>query len=263
MHLVLRGRLRIVVHVQLHDARSSRSPCDLLEERGHDAAGAAPRRPEVDEHGGSASSTSASKFASVTSVIDQPLRLLRSSVCSKFLPSQRIRYFMTYSPPCPAVRSAGTIHIASSTIRAGHLRAVPRAGRGRRSGTSRTLNPPLGAPVGQLDLEGVAVGVDARARSMRLQHPPAEALEAAGEVADRHAEHGARVPGAAAAHEPPHAAPVAHPAAGHVARARARGRRPSPPRSGAAGPPGRARSRRPSRARGRRPPPAPRSKPAR
>src|SRR5438067_7435418 len=51
-----------------------------------------------------------------------------------------------------------------------------------------------------------------------LQHRAAEALEAAGEVADGQAEHAPRVPGATAAHEPADEAPVSDAAARDVAR---------------------------------------------
>src|SRR5680860_1373479 len=74
----------------------------------------------------------------------------------------------------------------------------------------------LDRAVGHLDLEGVAARLD-RVEVDRLQHLAAEALEAAGQVADADAEHEARVGAAAAADRPAQRAPVADPAAVDVA----------------------------------------------
>src|SRR5207237_389525 len=71
--------------------------------------------------------------------------------------------------------------------------------------------------VRQLDLEAITVGMDVFEVEM-LQHGAAEALEPSGEVADRDPEHAARVPGAAAAHEPARETPVGDAAALDVAR---------------------------------------------
>ena len=54
-------------------------------------------------------------------------------------------------------------------------------------GTSATVKPGAHRLVGQLDLKLVAVGVHA-VEVDALEHPPVEALEAAGEVAHRHAQ---------------------------------------------------------------------------
>ena len=51
-HLEVRRRLLVLVDVQLHDAQIGALGGDLLEHRRDHAAGAAPGRPEVDEHGG-------------------------------------------------------------------------------------------------------------------------------------------------------------------------------------------------------------------
>src|SRR5512146_547331 len=80
------------------------------------------------------------------------------------------------------------------------------------------LESALDRAVGHLDLEGIAARVD-RVEVDRLEHLAAEALEAAGEIAHLHAQHEAGVGAAAAADRPPHRAPVADTAAGHVARA--------------------------------------------
>src|SRR5689334_10299052 len=50
-HLVARGRVLVVVDVELDDAKVVVFVGDLLEARRDHAARAAPRRPEVDEHG--------------------------------------------------------------------------------------------------------------------------------------------------------------------------------------------------------------------
>ena len=48
---------------------------------------------------------------------------------------------------------------------------------------------PVGqGPIGQLDLEGVPLGADG-VEVDRLEHLPAEALEAAGQIADPETEH--------------------------------------------------------------------------
>ena len=72
--------------------------------------------------------------------------------------------------------------------------------------------------VGQLDLERVAVGADGR-KVERPQHLGPEALEAARDVTHPDPEHPAGVPGAPTGDELAEAAPVAHPAARHVAGA--------------------------------------------
>ena len=74
------------------------------------------------------------------------------------------------------------------------------------------------AAVVHLDLEGVAVGVH-RLQVEVLQDTPAEALEPAGQVADRHAQNDACVERSAAADEGAQKRPVARAAAGHPARA--------------------------------------------
>src|SRR3954471_2618735 len=80
------------------------------------------------------------------------------------------------------------------------------------------LEARLDRPVGQLDLEAVAVGVDP-VEVERLEHSAAEGLEAARQAAHGDAEDPPRVPGAAAREEPAAEAPVHHAAARHIARA--------------------------------------------
>src|SRR6476646_10305949 len=48
---VLRSRLRVLVDVHLHDRQVVALLIELLEMRSDDAAGAAPGRPEIDQHG--------------------------------------------------------------------------------------------------------------------------------------------------------------------------------------------------------------------
>src|SRR5205085_116606 len=76
----------------------------------------------------------------------------------------------------------------------------------------------LDRAIGELDLEGVAAGADG-GQVDGLEHFAAEALEAAGEVADGQSEDGARVEAAALAQEPPAEAPVHGAAAFDVAAA--------------------------------------------
>ena len=146
----------------------------------------------------SASSTSAWKLLSVTS----------SRLPATAAPCRVSGRFRKYSVRHRNL-SAGTFQTASSAIRAVILECPSRRSRNR-IGTSVDAEAGLHGPVGQLDLEAVAVGVHAR-QVDPLEHAPVEALEAAGQVAHRHAEQHPRVPGAAAREQPPQ-------------------RRPSPPR---------------------------------
>ena len=84
-------------------------------------------------------------------------------------------------------RSAGIIQIASSTIRRDIL-LWPTRRSVNTIGISTTRKPELQRAIGELDLEGVALGADP-AQVERLQHLAPEALEAAGQVAHRQAEH--------------------------------------------------------------------------
>ena len=106
--------------------------------------------------------------------------------------------------------------------------------------------------VRRLDLERVALRVD-RVERDRLEHAAAEALEAAGQVADAALEEDLRVDVPAERDEPAQQRPSSGSSRRARSASRARGRRrPRPPRSAAARPSGRARSRSPSRARARR-----------
>ena len=80
------------------------------------------------------------------------------------------------------------------------------------------MKPGQDRAVGDLDLEHVALGADAR-QVDRLEHLAPDALEAAGEILHGDAQDRPRVQAAAAADQPPREAPVPHPAAGDVARA--------------------------------------------
>ena len=119
-------------------------------------------------------------------------------------------------PDMRAKRSCGTSSAASPAIR--HDIFERPSSRSRKTIGSSTTVKPAHRAMGQLDLEGVAARADGR-QVDRLEHLAAKALQAAGQVVDVEAEHLARVPRAAAADEPPDAAPVRHAAAGHVARA--------------------------------------------
>src|SRR5207248_1399770 len=69
-----------------------------------------------------------------------------------------------------------------------------------------------------LDLKGIAARADA-VEVDRFEHLAPKALEAPGQVAHAQPEHPTRIEGATLAHQAPQRAPVAHTAAGHVARA--------------------------------------------
>ena len=126
--------------------------------------------------------------------------------------------------PCRSARAAAELEAQRRHApgrlerdRAGHLRLAlaPLVEDDRQLGDAQ---PGAQRAVGQLDLERVAL----RARASRSRSRPAPrrgSLEAAGEVAHRHAQHGLRV------RQPPRETraaprrPVLHPAAGDVARA--------------------------------------------
>ena len=112
-------------------------------------------------------------------------------------------------------RSSGTLSAASATI-IPPIFEEPAARSRKTIGTSTTRKPELDRPVGRLDLEGIAAGLQ-RVEVDRLQDLAAEALEAAGQVPHLHAEREAGVGAAAAADRLPQPAPVRDPAAGHVA----------------------------------------------
>ena len=153
-------------------------------------------------------------------------------------------------PPSAASRSSGTFQIASSTI-ARDIFEPPTSRSTKRIGTSTTRKPRAQRAVGRLDLERVAARVD-RVEVDRLEHLAAEALEAAGQVADGHAEQQPRVERAAGARSRAARRPSSRRRRPARSASRARGRRPRPRRAGAARRPGRARSRSPSRGRARR-----------
>ena len=117
------------------------------------------------------------------------------------------------------------------------------------------------AAVIHLDLEGVAVRANALQVQL-LQHVPAEALEAAGQVVDGDTQDEPRVDRAAATDECPQERPVARAAAGAPSVSQPpRRRRAVLPRACAEGRSGHARSPRPSRTRSRTRAPAPTGSP--
>ena len=120
-------------------------------------------------------------------------------------------------PARSASRSAGTFHTASATI-ASVILLEPAVRSSNVIGTSTHPSAHPQRPVGELDLEHVALavhGVEVGA----LEHPPVEALEPAGEVADGDAEQGARIERAGPRDQAPVRRPPDHAAAGDIARA--------------------------------------------
>ena len=150
-----------------------------------------------------------------------------------------------------AARSAGPEPARPPRARSARTSWTRRAGaRGSGSAPRRRVRPSDEHAPGQLDLEGVALRGRASAASIAPQRAGAEALEAAGEVAHLDAEHAPRVAAArsARARAAPGPSSRSRRRARSASRARGRRRR-ARARSAAAGRPGRARGRRPSRPR--------------
>ena len=187
---VARRYADVLVDVQPHEAEPVLGG-ERLQDRLDRLARLAPRRPEVDDR--------------------------HAAGADDLLLERRVGDLSHKLPLSAARRSSGTFQIASSTIERDIFEppdlAVDEADRDLAHAKAAAQRA-----IGQLDLEGVALGVD-RVQVDRLEHRAAEALEAAGEVADGDAEQQPRIERAAGGDGAAHGAPVLDAAAGHVARA--------------------------------------------